>query len=449
VARKPIWTEGLLLSQHHLQQQDAYHEDVLRGRLRTLIHYAWGIISLKIDEQGFAAGEFRLLQFEAVWPDGTVIHCGEGTDVPAPAPRKLPADALRTEVYVGLAHAIDGTTLVGTSDQSTVRKYTRATHQVVDVNSGGSPQELEWAQPDLQVLFDEERRTGFAAFCVAVVLRQENGTFHLQDTHVPPVLDFRAAPFLENGVRRILASIVARQKQLAGERRQQQEGSVDFHAMEARKFWLLHTLNGAIPGLNHLLETPSSSPEEVYLALGSLVGQLCSFSSTIDPTSVPKFDYLGLGGVFEQLFAIVLRLLPGEIQKTFLEIGLEHRQDGMFIGKFTDRALLDHDLYLGLTSSMPEATMRERVPALLKMASWNQIYEVVKQARHGVNVNVEWQPTAALPVKPGVCFFRVDKSGACWDDVATSGTVALYLPKDGQWASTTLALYAVPKTRAH
>jgi type VI secretion system protein ImpJ len=201
--------------------------------------------------------------------------------------------------------------------------------------------------------------------------------------------------------------------------------------------------------LNHLLETPSSSPEEVYLALGSLVGQLCSFSSTIDPTSVPKFDYLGLGGVFEQLFAIVLRLLPGEIQKTFLEIGLEHRQDGMFIGKFTDRALLDHDLYLGLTSSMPEATMRERVPALLKMASWNQIYEVVKQARHGVNVNVEWQPTAALPVKPGVCFFRVDKSGACWDDVATSGTVALYLPKDGQWASTTLALYAVPKTRAH
>lgn len=449
MAKKPIWTEGLLLSQHHLQQQDAYHEDVLRRRLRALTHYAWGIINVKIDEQAFAAGEFKLLQFEAIWPDGTIIHCGEGSDVPAPAPRKLPPDALRTEVYVGLAHGIDGTSLVGTADQTTVRKYTRATHQVVDVNSGGSPQELEWAQPDLQVLFEEERRHGFAAFCVAVVLRQENGTFHVQDTHVPPVLDFRAAPFLEQGVRRILASIVARQKQLAGERRQQQESSVDFHAMEARKFWLLHTLNGAIPRLSHLLETPSSPPEEVYLALGTLVGQLCSFSSTIDPTAVPKFDYLGLGGVFEQLFALVLRLLPGEIRKSFLEIGLEHRQDGMFIGKFADQAVLDHDLYLALTSSMPEATMRERVPALLKMASWNQIYDVVKQAKRGVSVNVEWQPTAALPVKPGVCFFRVDKSGTCWDDVATSGTVALYLPKDGQWAGATLALYAVPKAQSH
>lgn len=448
MARKPIWTEGLLLSQHHLQQQDAYHEELLCRRLRALTHYAWGIISLKIDVQGFAAGEFRLLKFEAIWPDGTVIHCGEGTDVPAPAPRKLPADALRTEVYVGLAHAIDGTSQVGTSDQSTVRKYTKATHQVVDINSGGSPQELEWAQPDVQVLFGDERRHGFAAFCIAVVLRQDNGAFHVQDTHVPPVLDFRAAPFLENGVRRISASIVARQRQLASERRQQQEGSIDFHATEARKFWLLHTLNGAIPRLNHLLETPSSPPEEVYLALASLVGQLCSFSSTVDPTSVPKFDYLGLGGVFEQLFALVLRLLPGEIQKTFLEIGLEHRQDGMFIGKITDRTLLDHELYLGVTSSMPEATLRDRVPALLKIASWNQIYDVVKQARRGVTVNVEWQPTAALPVKPGVCFFRVDKSGTYWDDVAGSGTVALYLPKDGQWAGSTLALYAVPKGHA-
>jgi type VI secretion system protein ImpJ len=414
----------------------------------TKIYYA-GIVNLKIDEQGFASGELRLLQFEAIWPDGTVIHCGEGTDIPVPPPRKLPADALRTEVYVGLAHAIDGTSLIGNSDQTTVRKYTRSTHQVIDVNSGGSPQELEWAQPNLQVLFGEERRHGFAAFCVAIVLRQENGAFHVQDTHVPPILDFRAAPFLENGLRRILASIVARQKQLTSERRQQQEGSVDFHAMEARKFWLLHTLNGAIPHLNHLLETPSSHPEEVYLTLTNLAGQLCSFSSTVDPNSLPKFDYLGLGGVFEQLFAIILRLLPGEIQKTFIEIGLEHRQDGMFIGKITDPTLLNYELYLGITSSMPEATLRDRVPALLKMASWNQIYDVVKQARRGVNVNVEWQPTAALPVKPGVCFFRVDKSGACWEDVATSGTIALYLPKDGQWAGSSLAMYAVPKVHAH
>ena len=33
MASKPIWTEGLLVSQHHFQQQDRYHETLLRERL--------------------------------------------------------------------------------------------------------------------------------------------------------------------------------------------------------------------------------------------------------------------------------------------------------------------------------------------------------------------------------------------------------------------------------
>ena len=439
-----MWAEGLLLSQHHMQQQDAYHEDLLRVRLRALAHYAWGISNLKIDERGFTSGEFKLRRFEAVWPDGTVISCGEGTEVPVPPPRRLPPNAQQTEIFIGLAHAVKGTGFVGSGDDSNIRKYVRSTRQVVDVNSGGSPQELEWAQPNLRILFGDERRDGFAAFCVAVVLRQENGMFQVQDTYVPPVLDLRAAPFLETGVRRILASMVARQAQLSGERRQRQTGAVDFHATEARKFWLLHTLNGAIPQLSHLLDTPNTHPEEAYLVLATLAGQLCSFSANVDPSAIPKFDFMELGTVFEQLFATVLRLLPGEMERTFTEIGLEHRPDGMFIGKLADKALLAQELFLGVTSNLPEATVRERVPALLKLASWNQIYDVVKQARRGVGLAVEWNPTGALPVKPGVCFFRVEKSGPHWDDVVGSGTVALYLPRDGQWAGSTLTMYAVP-----
>ncbi len=448
MARKPVWSEGLLLSQHHLQQQDAYHEDLLRVRLRAVSHYPWGISDLKIDERGFAAGEFRLQRFEATWPDGTVILCGEGTDVPVPPPRKLPPNAQRTEVFVGLAHAVQGAGVVGSAEDAQTRKFLRSAHQVPDVNTGGSPQELEWAQPNLRVLFGDERRDGFSAFCIAVILRQENGMFQVQDTYVPPVLDLRAAPFLESGVRRILASIVGRQKQLTGERRQHHEASVEFHATEARRFWLLHTLNGVIPWLNHLLDTPNTHPEEAYRVLATLAGQLCSFSASLDPTSVPKFDYMELGSVFEQLFAIVLRLLPGELEQTFTTIGLEHRPDGMFIGKIADRSLLNQDLFLAITSAMPEATLRERVPGLLKMASWNQIYDVVKQARRGVSIAVEWKPTAALPVKPGICFFRVEKAGPYWEDVASSGTVALYLPRDGQWTGSTLAMYAVPSGQA-
>jgi len=448
VPNKPVWSEGLLLSQHHMQQQDRYHEALLRDRLRAITHYGWGITELEIDERGFAAGQFKLRRFAAIWPDGTSISCGDGTEVAVPAPRPLPPDSLRTEVFLGLAYELEGSASVGSEDEPGVRRYLRATRQVVDVNSGGSPQELEWARPNLRVFFGGERQDGFATIRVAVILRQENGVFRVQDTFVPPVLDLKVAPFLENGVRRILASIVARQAQLAGERRQRQSGAVEFHATEVRKFWLLHTLNGVIPRLNHLLETPSIHPEEAYVALSTLAGELCSFSADADPATLPKFNYLELGEVFETLFAVVLRLLPGGIERSYVEIGLEHRPDGMFIGKLADKGLVQQELFVAVNANMAEALVRERVPAILKMASWNQVYDIVKQARHGVRVEIEWNPSAALPVKPGVCFFRVRKEGAYWDDVSRSSTVALYLPVDGEWAGATLSMYAVQPTHA-
>lgn len=445
---KPVWSEGLLLSQHHLQQQDRYHEALLRDRLRAITHYGWGVTELEIDERGFAAGHFKLRRFAAIWPDGTSVACGEGTDVPAPPPRPLPPDAQRTEVFLGLAYELDGSAIVAGEEDPSVRRFVRSTRPVVDLNSGGSPQELEWARPNLRVFFGGERQDGFATLRVAVILRQENGVLKVQDTFVPPVLDVKVAPFLVNGVRRILASIVARQAQLAGERRQRQSGAVDFHATEVRKFWLLHTLNAAIPRLTHLLDTPNAHPEEVYLMLATLAGELCSFSADADPAALPKFNYLELGDVFETLFAIVLRLLPGGIERTYVEIGLEHRPDGMFIGKLADKSLVQQELFVAVNANMAEALVRERVPAILKMASWNQVYDIVKQARHGARVEIEWHPTAALPVKPGVCFFRVRKEGAYWEDIARSSTVALYLPVDGEWAGATLTMYAVPPAHA-
>jgi type VI secretion system protein ImpJ len=158
---------------------------------------------------------------------------------------------------------------------------------------------------------------------------------------------------------------------------------------------------------------------------------------------LPKFNFLELGEVFEALFAIVLRLLPGGIEQSYVEIPLEHRPDGMFIGRIGDPKLVAHEFFVSVKASLAEALVRERVPGVLKMAGWNQIYDIVKHARHGVRVNIEWNPSGALPVKPGVCFFRVRREGTYWDEIAKSSTVALYLPVDGEWAGAGLSLYAV------
>jgi type VI secretion system protein ImpJ len=244
-------------------------------------------------------------------------------------------------------------------------------------------------------------------------------------------------------LQRVLSGITARQRQLSADRNQRQAGSVEFHGSEARKFWLLHTLNGALPALSHAVESGRAHPEEVYLALAGLTGQLCTFALDADPLSVPKFNYLDLGVVFEELFARVLSLLSGGIEQAYVEIPLEHRQDGMFIGKVSEPSLFSQEFFLAVQSKLSEALVRERVPAVLKMASWNQIYEVVKQARHGVRLEIEWNPSGALPLRPGSCFFRVRREGPFWDDISSTASVALYLPVDADWSGTAMSLYAV------
>jgi len=448
---KPIWTEGILLSQHHFQQQDRYHESLLRDRLQAVIHYDWGVTELELDDRGLASGQFKVRRFAAIWPDGTSLRCGDDLDEPPPAPRSFeeafPPDAATLEVFLGLAQESQSALLAQDDEAGEARRFVRAVQSVPDVNSGGSPQEVEWARPNLRLFFGKERRDGFTTIRIAEIVKQRNGQAIIRDNYVPPVLQISASPFLLSGARRVLSGITARQRELASDRRLRQRGAVELHSTNARKFWLLHTLNGWIPQLTHLVETGRVHPEELYLALSGLAGQLCSFAENEEPTALPKFKYLELGEVFEELFAKVISLLSGGIEQPYIEIGLEHRPDGMFIAKFPDPTVAAKELFVAVQSTMPEALVRERVPAVLKVAGWNKIYDVVKQARHGVRNEIEWNPSAALPLKPGVCFFRLRREGPFWDDIARTSSIALYLPLDADWKGTSLALYAVDPSR--
>ncbi|HYQ14971.1 MAG TPA: type VI secretion system baseplate subunit TssK, partial [Polyangiaceae bacterium] len=285
MTRKPIWTEGLLVSQHHFQQQDQYIEGLVHDRIRAVAHYDWGVSELKIDERGFAAGQFRLQRLRAIWPDGISVACGEGTDIPLPEPRDLPTDAQRLEVFIGLASTQNVAQV--SLDGAGVRRYARELHSVNDSNTGSAAQEIEWARPNLRILFGNERRDGFITLRIAELVRQDTGQFVVLDTRVPPVLELAAAPFLENGVRRVLSNIVARRQQLFGDRRGRQNSGAEFHSTEIRKFLLLQTLSAVVPELNHLLDTGRVHPEEAYLTLVRLAGSLSCFSAEMEAIELP------------------------------------------------------------------------------------------------------------------------------------------------------------------
>jgi type VI secretion system protein ImpJ len=439
--------EGLLVSQHHFQAQDRYHEDLVHERLSAVRRFQWGISALEIDERLLQSGQFGLRRLVAVWPDGVVVHCGGSGADPLPEPRAfephLDPEKPSLDVFVGIA-SDGGANIAPPGEPAGTHRFGRASRSTLDTNTGGSAQDVEHATANVRLIFGSERRERMTTLPVAELVRQADGRVVVRDTFVPPVLDIAAAPFVASGLRRVLGAMVARQRELAATRKQRTSASIEFHFTDARRFWLLHTLSGAIPVLSHLLEAGGVHPEEVYLELARLNGQLSTFSAEAELGAiVPRFDYARLGDVFEPLFARTLSLVAVDTAPAYTEIALQRRPDGMFVGKLSETRLANQEFFVAIRSSLPEATVRDRVPQLLKVADWKHIVEVVKQARHGVRAEVEWHPSNSLPLKPGLCFFRLRREGPFWDEIAKSGTMALYLPSDPDWKDVGVEAYAV------
>jgi type VI secretion system protein ImpJ len=443
---KPVWTEGLFVSQHHFQAQDEYHEALVTQRVGALRRHGWGLSELEIDDRLLHAGQFGLRRMVSVWPDGLFVQCGGPSGDPLPEPRPFEAHFRGDETSLDVLAAITlegGANLPSPGEHATVQRFLRYSRPLDDFNDGGAPQSIEFAIPNLRIVFGNERRERMATMPLAQLVRQSDGKIALRDTFVPPVLSISAAPFLTDGLRRVVGAMIARQRDLFTSRKQRTETSVEFHYTDARRFWLLHTLSASIPVLAHLLDTDRAHPEEVYLGLASLVGALGTFAADGAESSVPKYNHAQLGDVFEQLFARAISLLRVDAAPAYVEIPLERRPDGMFVGRIPEPRLANHEFFVAVRSTMPEPVVRERVPQLLKVAGWRHITEVVRQARHGVRSEVEWTPSSSLPVKPGICFFRLLREGPFWEEIAKSSTLAVYVPNDGEWKDVWFSVYAI------
>lgn len=68
------WHEGMFLSPQHFQQLELRSEQVLSHQLHLLSYCHYGVHSLKVDPILLSDGIIRILEIEAVMPDGVLIN---------------------------------------------------------------------------------------------------------------------------------------------------------------------------------------------------------------------------------------------------------------------------------------------------------------------------------------------------------------------------------------
>jgi len=298
-----IWTKGTFLTPQHLQLQDRFLENLLEFHLESLSFRPWGFATLQIGREALSAGVFGISSASGLLPDGLIFDI-PGSDS-APPPKELAEcfepDQTTVDIFLAVPQYRDRGLNVASSTRDSGARYRAEIEVFRDENTGLTEKPVQVARKNLRLLVEGESRDGYSTLRVARIQRSETGTFQLDPSFVPPLVDFAASDHLVSVARRLVEILTARSSAIAGVRRQKNQSLADFTAADIANFWLLYTVNTAFPVFRHLFETRRGHPEALYNAMLSLAGALSTFSTTIHPRDLPTYDHDHLGVCFTDL----------------------------------------------------------------------------------------------------------------------------------------------------
>ncbi len=434
--RRPVvWSEGLLLSPQHFQQWDRALHHMVAQRFRAAQAFGWGLTRLEIDREALRNGRVSLTAIAGVLPDGTPFALPD--DDPLPPQRAIEGhfdaklDVLT--LAIGLPAAASSRAQLGAVPPAgaTGARYAADTAEIPDDNTSQNTRPVELKRRHFQVLFPDDAIGEHDHVPFAEVVRTSEGSYALREGYVPPALSIGASETLLRQLRVLHEMLVGKSTSL-GDQRRQRGGIADFSAQDTANAMLLYTINARIPALSHMLLHREAHPEQVYLELMELAGQLTVFSVEVHPRDLPAYDHRALSRTFAETEEVVRRLIEPPIVDKATRIPLENKGGGMWLGRFTDERLLGPGtgLYLGIKADIEEQRLASELPAKAKLASLDAIDSLIANALRGVPLIYQRVPPPSLPIKSSYLYFQLDPKGAAWETVRSARTVAIYVPPD-------------------
>jgi type VI secretion system protein ImpJ len=428
-----IWTKGTLLTPQHLQSQDRFLENLLQFEIDNLSFRPWGFGMLQISQEALAAGMFGISRASGILPDGLQFEIPESDSAPPPKPLadSFEPDQTSADFYLAVPNYRERGLNVAAAAGAAGARYHAQVEMLRDENTGMAEKPVQVARKNFTLLADSESREGYSTLRVARVRRTEAGTFQLDGRFVPPLLNFQASSYLSAIARRLVEILSARSGAISGLRRQKNQSLADFTAADIASFWLLYTVNTALPTFRHLFEVRGGHPEALYSAMLSLAGALTTFATTLHPRDLPVYDHDDLGACFTDLDEKLRMLLETVVPSNFAALPLKLVQPSIYATAIDqDKYLANTKMYLAVSAETSQAEIVSRAPMLLKVCSATHIEHLVRQALPGVTLTYVPSPPAAIPVKLNYQYFSLSQSGAAWEAVVRSRNLAAYVPAD-------------------
>jgi type VI secretion system protein ImpJ len=302
---------------------------------------------------------------------------------------------------------------------------------VRDENTGSGEKPIQVAKKNLQILAEGENREGSVVLGFIRILRSETGTYQVDPSYIPPLIDVHAHPTMKRILSNMVELLVTRGSQLSGNRRQKNQSLADFTASDVANFWLLYTINSHLPVLRHFLESTNVRPELLFNELSDLAGALTSFSSKISPKDLPAYSQDQLGACFGELDRLIRIMLETVVPSNFIALPLKKVRDTIYATSIEKDSYFEGSrFYLAISADIRDADLIDRAPQLLKACSATHIETLIRNALSGLRLQHVATPPRAIPVKLRHQYFAIETAGPVWESVLRARNFAVYAPSE-------------------
>ena len=321
------WHEGMLLAPQHFQQLSVRQEQLLAYNGAMLSPFHWGIRHLRIDTVLLLEGTFRVLEMEAILPDGLVVSSSEAERGALDVDLQQFRDHLEGDgaaVHLAIPSQRSGSSTVQ-GEWARYRSVDGAA--VLDQNTGQSELRIPRLLPRLRLLVGDRPPDKYSSIALARVCYRNEG-FQLLPFE-PPRLRVPQSCLIGEMVAKVTKRLREKAVFLAERLRAPSSATRMPQLLETKG--LIHSLVAPLPPLETLLATGRAHPLALYLALTSAVGHLASLGRGLVPPVLEPYDHDDLYSTFDQALRYITQVIDEGIQESYTSFPFYFKKGAFYI----------------------------------------------------------------------------------------------------------------------
>jgi len=403
----------MFIAPQHFQQQERYINYYIERYVSALSPDPnYGLTALEVDAERLKIGQFSLLHSQGIFSDGGFFESDQELLL------QIPDGTIEKYIYIALPLTIEGTAQCGGMSQE--RRYYTESAVLYDSNDNSSNSiETDLAQVNLRLLMEGDDCAGLATLAIARVLeKRESGMVVLDQSFIPKVLHYGAAPFLIDRLKEVHV-LVASRAQTAAERIDRGSARKSDQTLMYEYMWL-QTLNRWIPWLVLTLQKPHTAISEFYEKLLTLNAELSALSvSMVEPIDELRGENLATNflPLFAQLREKLSLVQSDRVREFSWDTNLFEKRRILRTVISDINTMDNHRFVLSVESSIGAVDLMRLFPSACKISGLSQISEVILNGLSGVSLKV--LPVAPSELKPrtDMCYIEIDTHHKLWKDL--------------------------------